>query len=200
MKLYYTGARTFLGEQKLANNSLGGYVSNSPIPNGVEGNLFSAISLMTIDDNSFEMVGIMLKNILLVDVEDILLYFVYPVDTYVKYSIAVVEPGGDPVTGYYMESIQSRKSLPIYVEEFVEADGFANAVNIGNLAAGAYIGIWIKRDLLPNVKTPFTDISLCTNGNPVLTTKDIVPIKLDWTVPSTTTAAPTTTVAPTTTL
>ena len=46
IKLFYTGAGSFNTAQTLASKSLGGYISNTAVPNGVINSLFPPLSLM----------------------------------------------------------------------------------------------------------------------------------------------------------
>lgn len=43
LKLYYTGAQTWKNSQTLASKSLGGYISNTSVPNGLTNSLFGDI-------------------------------------------------------------------------------------------------------------------------------------------------------------
>ncbi len=43
LKLYYTGASTWKNSQTLASKSLGGYISNTSVPNGLNNSLFGDI-------------------------------------------------------------------------------------------------------------------------------------------------------------
>lgn len=159
-KLYYSGANSYLGIQKRPENSLGGYVSQNIVPNGQLGNLFSMISEYTIDNEKISIIGLFIKNEGLVTENDVTLYFNYPENCNVKLEVAAVIPAQDTNGGYYIESIVNGESLP-YDGVFYEADGQENAVNLGNIEAGKYLGIWLKRSILSTVK--LTDQQLYDN-------------------------------------
>lgn len=187
MKLYYSGASAFWNPQNKALLSLGGWVSNTPIPNSISGNIFGDVSSMSIEKKLSEYRLIVLKNELATNVIDILLHFVYPVTyPFVKYLVSIVQPSGGSDGEYYFEKLDSVYSSPLYITEWYEADGPLNAINIGNLAVGGFLGIWIKREFLAAVDSYFTDDFLITNyknGTPVvIPNTDITNLKLDWTI------------------
>ncbi len=149
MRLFYTGASSFDVEQKDPNKSLGGWISSTPIPNGMKSNLFGSISSYTSDQLFREVIAIALKNVTTETVNDIEIYFTPdPNDPISKYKIAAVQVTECSTceNQYYMENIDSNKQLPYYAT-FYEATGEDNAVNVGNLEAGKYIGLWIMREI-----------------------------------------------------
>jgi len=185
MKLYYTGGKVFLDEQTKPYLSLGNFVSSSPVPNGFLDNMFGDISELGISRNLFEVIGIVLKNELVGAVEDIYLWFDYPENVWTKLEIAAVQISGDATVGYSIEKIINLHALPINAV-FYEADGEGNKVNLGNLAAGVYLGLWFKRTLLIDKIEEDTDTDkLYENFENSVTveTKDDIVMKIDWTVP-----------------
>ena len=91
MRLFYTGASSFGAEQKDLNKSLGGWISSTPIPNGMKSNLFGSISSYTSDQLFREVIAIALKNVTTETVNDIEIYFTPdPNDPISKYKRAAI--------------------------------------------------------------------------------------------------------------
>jgi len=196
MRLFYTGSETFLAEQKNINASVGGFISNVVIPNGRLENFFGEITNYTIDDNLASIIGIVLKNELSNDVEDILLHFDFDEDTFLKLEIAAVDVTEGEEGVLSIEQLRSNRDLPYFVEEFNEANGEENAINIGDLKQGEFVGIWIKRILLEDIKEKNFDCEVLNtnfgqepNELNALVTIDPIPVKkqdnvilnLNWT-------------------
>jgi len=183
MLFYYTGATKYLGEQIKPQYSLGGYVSNSIIPNGQLANLFSEISQLTYEKNSFEVKAIVLKNTLGVAANNIYFWFENEVGNYGDFELAVVTLNQDSDFGFYMEQIQNCRSLPYYAT-FYTANGEANKRLLGNLGANEYLGIWLKRTLnLPNMADANSCVALKANFDAETTLSKIetLKIQLNWT-------------------
>lgn len=179
MYLYYTGAKQYLGDQGKKEYSLGGFVSQTKIQNAELGNLFSSISLLDIEQAKRNVIGIVLKNELGVNVKDVMLYFDSPADAFCKFEVAAVALASDTKVQYYMEEISNNESLP-YNATFYSADGTVNSVNLGDLADTGMIGLWIKRTIdKPAVAALFTDAAIKARTTALLTQEDIV-LKLDW--------------------
>ncbi len=62
MQIFYTGAKTYLGEQKESSASLGGLISSTEVPNGLLSNLFGTLSKFTIQQNKPEFRAVVIKN------------------------------------------------------------------------------------------------------------------------------------------
>ena len=159
MRLYYTVASQPEVAQNKPSVSLGGYKSSSPLPNSVVGNIFSDISMYTVKNaNTNKYIGLVLKNESTKDAVNIEVCFIYPTGSASKFRIAAVDMALDADDQYYMEHIIDNSSKPLYAE-FLEADGEANKVNIGDLAIGEVVGIWLERELLLDaIKTQQNDI------------------------------------------
>lgn len=151
MYLYYT---TISGSEQIQTNhvlSLGGFKSATRLPNGKFNNLFSDISQFSVANyNQNTYVGLVLKNETGAAIQNINLYFGYPAGSYSKLRIAAVTMVADSAGNLQMEHIMNNVEKPLYAE-FYEADGEANKVNLGALAIGAQIGLWIERELLIEV-------------------------------------------------
>lgn len=149
MRLFYTGASSFDAQQNDPSKSLGGWISSTPVPNGMKSNLFGTISSYTTDQLFREVIAIAIKNITADTVNDIEVYFIPDSNNPIsKYKIAAVQ-AIEHVTcerQYYVENIDSNKQLP-FDATFYEATGESNAVNIGNLESGKYVCLWIMREI-----------------------------------------------------
>jgi hypothetical protein len=156
LRLYYTGATTSDQSQPKKEYSLGGYISNTVIPNNQIANIFSAVSKYSIDSDLFEVVGIALKNEGDAKIFDVTIYFDYPADAYCKIEVAPVAPAGSINDGFYVERIANNYSLP-YTGEFEDIDGVANAINIGDIEPGKYIVLWMKRTINQYAVKDLTD-------------------------------------------
>ena len=148
MKLYYT---SITGESQIQNNpqlSLGGYKAASPLPNDAFDNMFSEISqfmLSKIPEDEF--IALVLKNETGAEADNLWLWFSYPDGCYSKYLVAAVDMTVDANGVLQMEHVPNRTSKPLYAD-FYEANGQANAVEIGTVPINGMVGIWIQRTLV----------------------------------------------------
>lgn len=149
IKIYYT---TAVGQDEIQDKiqlSLGGYKSSTPFKSGELNNLFGEITDYTItvaDQDQY--IGLVVKNESSSVVENINLWFIYPVSgCYSKFYVSAVDLSTDTNGVKYMESITNINSKPVY-SEFVEADGTDNKQDLGYLEAGGMFGLWIKRELI----------------------------------------------------
>ncbi len=174
MKLYYTVIQEEGLPQSRTDLSLGGFKSSTPIPSNRFSNLFDDLSCYSVTENQNEYIGIMLMNDSVSEITNVTLYFVYPEVDSVNVSQKILELA--PValdSNNQMESITNPYSAP-YLAEFHEADGVANAINIGSIPASGLIGLWIKRRIdVDKIDALYTDTSLEENGNPAKANEDI---------------------------
>jgi len=148
MYLYYTVASQPEDAQLKAILSLGGFKSSNKIPNGKLNNMFSDISALSVTNyNQNRYIGLVLKNESGVDATDIYMWFDYPTGCFSKFRISALDMTTNSEGELVMEHVDSVNEQPVYAD-FNEADGEANKVLIGNLAAGEQIGIWIEMELL----------------------------------------------------
>jgi hypothetical protein len=152
MKLYYTSPTAQDAVQTDPRLSLGGYKALNPVPNSVFDNLFGEISqyLLSKEIPEAEFIGVILKNETGADVANIWLWFEYGVDCYSKLLVSAVDLATDTSGVLRMEHVPSRNSTPLYAD-FYEANGVANAVEIGNLADGEMVGLWFQRQLVEDL-------------------------------------------------
>lgn len=115
--IFLTGASSSLSNsggmsQDDVTLSLGGYVSNSPVPNGALNSLFDIVSLKSIKDKTKETIGIALINKFSESVSDVELKIVSDQDSVCSFKVAAVSLNED----YCMEHINNRYSQPIAAE------------------------------------------------------------------------------------
>jgi hypothetical protein len=176
MRLYYTNISTNEGVQTRPDLSLGGFKSSTLVPNNSFSNLFSDISCYSVSEDQNEYIAIALVNEEAITVTDVTLYFDYPdgVQKNIEMAFVNFNASGE------MEVISNPYSTP-YNAEFSPADGVVNAINIGDLVAGAKIGVWFKKIILKSViEDLYSNTSLDENGNPEEINEDI-PLVITWT-------------------
>lgn len=120
MKLYYTGATAFLGEQSYAIKSLGGYVSKNPIPNGSLEAFFSDVSETSIQRDLTEYRCFALKNETGADISAVNLATIYPELNYVDIVISAIGPSIDSKGGVYFEQIPNMRTSPMSSTQYVD--------------------------------------------------------------------------------
>ncbi len=146
IKLYYTTPEREGAEQIRPMLSLGGYRASNTIPNDEIGNLFGEITDLSVDKNKDEYRAIIIRNEGTNTIMNVRLWFEYPEKSYAKFLISAVEMFVGERGELAMEHVNTIFSRPMYAE-FFEAKGEENAVTIGDMDAGAQIGIWLKRVL-----------------------------------------------------
>lgn len=183
MKLYYTGAKENNIAQTDPDKSLGGFLSSTRTPNDLVNNLFGDISKYTIDKKLRETKALILHNDTGVAVTNLNFYFDIPADTYCKFEIAAVTITPDSDGNVFMEKITSFRGSP-FSGVFTEADGVANQVLLSaSLADDSYLGLWVRRSILDDVKDKFACDQLYAdfkNSTP-LPESGYVDLVLDWT-------------------
>lgn len=117
MMLFLTGASSSLinsggTPQSDSMKSLGGYVSNSPVPNGALNSLFDFVSLKSIKDRTKETIAIALINKFNEPVYDVSLKVVCSKDSSCSFKVSAVSLNSE----YCMEHINNRYSQPMMAE------------------------------------------------------------------------------------
>lgn len=130
MMLYLTGASSSLAHsggtpQDDPMKSLGGYVSNSPVPNGALNTLFDFVSLRSIKDKTKETIGIALLNKFNKPVSDVSLKIVCSQDNVCSFKVAAVTLDEN----YCMEHINNRYSQPM-LADFYSANFNPGSVDV----------------------------------------------------------------------
>lgn len=192
MKFYYTVASQQDVPQAKPHLSLGGYKSSSPVPNSILGNLFGDISMYTVKNNTANSyIALILVNDGSTNAFSVNMWFNYQKTCEVStnasiFRIAAVDMVTDADGNLAMEHVPNYHSKPLYAE-FTEADGEVNRVNIGDLAAGAVVGIWIEREInVTLLKTQQNAIYEADPSNPYhylpieLSTEDKIEIGISW--------------------
>ena len=142
MRLYYTVSSREDDVQAKSILSLGGFKSSTPVQNNVFNNLFSDLSLFSLEKASTEYVALMLVNERKVTTTNIKLWLENITDSYCKYRVSVVELS----TVKVMERIPTINSMPFYAE-FYEVGSVEEAISIPNMVVGSMFGIWIERSI-----------------------------------------------------
>ncbi len=142
MILYYTGAIEYNFPQSEPDKSLGGFQSNSIIPNGRLNNLFPDDTYKDNKDGSIIHRAIILVNDG-ANTSDLVISNNNPVNSKFKIEMALVtlvQPADQ-----IMEDIQNQSDLP-YHGTFFEVN-VDNPLNVGVLQANKKLGIWIRKTL-----------------------------------------------------
>lgn len=185
MKIYYTGADTYNSEQKDKDKSLGGYKSSTLIPNDILSNLFSEISMYTLDNKLRETRGLIIHNDSGVDYTDLYIYFDKEVDSIGKFEVAAVLLTPNVDGEIFMEEIGNVRGTP-FIGNFVEADTVTNQQLLANtFEDNSYIGLWIRRSIEQTTKDIFNCDKLYTDyisvPQGVVLKQGNVDITLSWT-------------------
>jgi hypothetical protein len=167
MKLYYTVSSGSEAVQAKPHLSLGGYKSSSLLPNSQLGNMFPEITPTTIVNfNQNQYIGLVLKNDTGHSVTSITIYFTFPTGCYSIFRIAAVDMVLDSNGDLQMEHVDNQFSKPLNAT-FYEASGVGNAVNLGDLADGEQLGLWVERELLLDVITEQQSAIYVADPNPI---------------------------------
>jgi hypothetical protein len=142
MNLYYTGASNLNDAQENPNLSLGNYISATLVPNDFLGATFSEVSKLKKSRNSKQVFMLALKNTTGSTATDVTIYYDYPTSNKYSVELAFVSPS----SGVF-EKIASNQASPLS-GTFAEYSGVGNAVNIGDIDDGDYVGIWFKSTLV----------------------------------------------------
>lgn len=147
IKFYYTVQSGYLNAQINPDDSLGGFLSSTPIPNGELNKLFSQLPLtQSYNPDYFDLRAVMMHNEAKVSLAKLKLWFEIPDNAFSSYEVAVITPNTDCDGKVFMESISGPQGLPYYAE-FHNVSGVDNTIDLGTLKAGQYLAIWIKRKI-----------------------------------------------------
>lgn len=147
--LLYTGAQNFDTPQIEASKSLGGFVSSSIIQNDVLNNLFGDITNYTIQKSSSDTKCIAIKNTG-PTITDLTIYYESPVNSLFDYFIGAVSPTTNECNESIFEQLQNSESSPYYCT-FYNPNTELTKINVGNIAADGYLGLFIKRKFKQSV-------------------------------------------------
>lgn len=160
MRLYYTNSTGTDIEQSKSSLSLGGYKSSSKVPNGVFNNMFADITPATVSNfNQNRYIALILVNETGKALENVNFWFDLPEVCSGTFKIAAVDLVLQTDGSYLMERVDSVYEKPVN-GEFFESSGEINAVDLGNLAIGEQIGLWVEmalkvEDIKDNMETVY---------------------------------------------
>lgn len=162
MILYYTGPNQ-PDQPSNASKSLGGYISNTVVINGVVSNLFPEVTRGAIRDQKKEIRCIALLNEGNTTIADVKIYTTTPEDSLFIYKMGVIAPALDPVCNkYYFGTILSPNQLPL-TPSLAEHETIDDAIDVAEILGGKYIGIWISREFKDTTLAMFVDIEECSD-------------------------------------
>lgn len=163
LKLFYSGASSFNNPQGLSSNSIGGFISNTSIPNGTLNSLFTSVSVSDffkskkvseciglglfafffeeeekLDKLNLEFLLSLGEN----DDEDI----VNLLKDAFEFQIGIGPISGNNSEGYYIESITAG-SKPFYLSKDFQKLKFDEKLNIEDIPTKC--GLWINRTFNP---------------------------------------------------
>lgn len=168
IKLFYTGSAQALTSQSVPSASLGGFISNTAVSNGLTNSLFDNLSTTSIysGKKEFNIIGLGLQ-IYYFDGEeqpektDIECLFRYTEDAFDEEGITPelkeeikkcfwIEVGTGPVSknangDYYVEKIQSIKSLPYYLNNDFKKLKEEESIVLKDINTELGCCLWIKR-------------------------------------------------------
>jgi hypothetical protein len=128
--------------------SLGGYCSSTAVPSGMDENLFSLISSLTIETDKPTYICVVLKNTLDVEVSNVEIYLDSDdfESMWSKYYVAIAEP-----LERQFEHINGIYERPKYAE-FENVDGESQKITIAYMQPGEMFGLWIERSINQNAE------------------------------------------------
>lgn len=117
IEFLFSGAQNLNLQQLDFNQSLGGYISNTPIPKNLINSLFSSISNFDISHNFTDTIAIFCKNVGDEDITNLSMMQIYESYLGVGQNLCKFEWGFvKPTDDGFIELIGSRKENPFYVE------------------------------------------------------------------------------------
>ena len=147
MRLFFTGALSFLGPQANPRLSLGGLISSSPVPNDSLNAIFGTISDYEASRGSKQTIGLVLRNESGSEITSGNIWYennsVSPIS---NIRMSVVEIGTDPCGDLFIEQLQSTQASPTSAS-FSDNRGEVNAISIPTIPINGYVGVWIERTI-----------------------------------------------------
>lgn len=204
MILLYSGANSSDTDQMNPSQSLGGFVSSTTISNGLINNIFSTVSKSVVVGNKRETYLVVLKNTTGATVYNVQVWIDNTVENnHSSLKLAAVSAALDGCSNPYFEQISSSDAIP-YQCVLESANGQGNAIDVGQIANGDCVGIWMSRTITledfptANGATKGTsqaaiDALTASIANPITIDNSNLVINFDTTTTTTTTVAPTTT-------
>lgn len=157
MKLVYSNAITIETEQTNPTISLGGWMSNTPIPNSTVSNIFPPVSNFGLKNKKSDIRLICIWNNSSVNYLNTTVKFVLDEESLFTYEFALVTPTLCDGKQKY-ELLADAGSIPFYATlSDVESE---TEYSVGEIIAGESIGIWIRRNY---ITTPTKKKSIFVN-------------------------------------
>lgn len=145
MILFYTGAVENNAPQALSEKSLGGYCSNSVVPNDLLSNIFSSLSEKDIENKQQQLRCIVLKNTLPTDVKHISIKTLTEENNKALIKIGYQEIAyEDHCKTKFVETLSSQEQLPYYIEF---KDYSTLPLTINSLLKGEMVFLWLLREI-----------------------------------------------------
>ena len=157
--LVYTGADKAFEAQGESNRSLGGYISNTPIPNNYIGNLFPTISQLSQQEKREETRVIAIQNNsgAAFTSFDVYVQLVDPAATWqMGFQTPVLDDCGDLV----IEAVPNAYASPVNVT-MQDIVGGNNKLILPNILDQSYVALYIKRTVAKVVVDDEADQALC---------------------------------------
>jgi len=147
MRLFFTGAKVFLGVQINPTLSLGGLISSSPVPNDAINAVFGSISEYQASNGLKEVRALVLKNETGADVNNIKIWYENnSAESISNFKMGLVTVGVDACGDVFLEKIQNAQTSPIYAS-LTDNRNEPNSIIIPTLLQDEYIGLWIERSI-----------------------------------------------------
>lgn len=154
IRLYYTGAKSFLEEQRSPSKSLGGYISSSAIPNALINNLYADISYSNLQEGVQQLRVIALKNegiSTLVNVTAHIEHIVNKegiIDNMADFYIGYATPKSDDC-GIYGEKVENEEAEP-YQSELQKSSGELQKISLLNIEKDQFVLLYLQRRIIIN--------------------------------------------------
>lgn len=189
-QLFYTSSPKFNQAQVDSTKSLGGFISNSPIPNATLRNVFGDISSLTKATNRTEIRAIAIKSTAAPTKTGIQVYFTYPQSgspladsNLCTYTIGYASPTADNCGDLSTEKLATIYASPMTVTNFQSAVGIGAALALPNMDLNQYIVLYIKRTLKTSALAALTTEQLVAimNETIVVEKQEDISLTLSWT-------------------
>jgi hypothetical protein len=154
MRLFYTGASADGESQTEPIKSIGGFVSVSKVPSGLEGSIFANPSQSEIRSGGVNYILLSLKNTTGGDLAGITIYYEQVDNALYTIEMGLISPVVDSCGASIYEQQASNRAEPLEVT-FTDAKDVGGAIAIASLLADAHIGVWIKRTINPDAADAF---------------------------------------------
>lgn len=189
MELLYTNSVKFNQPQEDASKSLGGMISSSEVQDQLIGNIFGDITKYGIYNNlnKGEYRCVAIKNDGNTTLTGLKVFFSYPdesqsdanTDLFATFQLGFEQPQVDSCGDLFLSKITSFYAKPSGIV-FQSIDGQANELSLPDLAAGQYLGIWIKRSINKLAQQQLTDQQYLDIMNGILILPQLEEINLNF--------------------